>query len=356
MAVSAPERPRRAPAVLCGLCAGLATVLVVAAPAPAAAAGEDGEARMLLETAVAALDQPHVGRVSVVTFSEAGPRVAELVVRVGALGELELRRPTRWLLDAPGSGWMRTASGSQEAVPAAPGVWLDVDAVLAGWEATVGEPTRLDTGPATPVHLVRRRGAAVEEVVHVDLATGLPVRRETRGTDGEVLRIVAYTSLSQVSVAAPGAVATSAPTGPTQRAADVDGLLDDGYLVPGRLGAGFELVGVARHDDMAVTRYSDGLSVLSLYQQHGRLDPGSLDGATVRTVAGRDVWAWPGSEPLRLVWTSDAHTWTVVSDAPLEVIEDALVVLPGDHVGHDVPSRIARGMSRAWQGLRGVAG
>ena len=107
---------------------------------------------------------------------------------------------------------------------------------------------------------------------------------------------------------------------------------------------------------MAVARYGDGLSVLSVYQQHGRLDPAGLDGAVVRELAGRDVWTWPGGEPLRLVWTGGDRTWTVVSDAPLAVIEDAVGSLPGEHVGHDVTSRITMGMTRAWQWLRTVVG
>ncbi len=347
--VLAPRRHVAAVATAAVLAAGTAAGPAAAAdvsPAPLGA----GDARALLTAAAEALEHPHVGRVSVVSFTAAGPRVADLEVRVDAMGATELRRPTRWLLGGSAmTGWLRTSDDARTATPSAVGARLDVDVVLERWHATVGPPRGLDTGPATPVHLVRRAGSPVEEVVYIDDATQLPVRRETRGVDGEVLRVVAYTSVAMVDLGAPAAVAAPAPASGGMA---VGGLADAGYEVPAALGAGFTLLGAEHTDDMAVARYGDGLSVLSVYQQHGRLDASGLTDATVREIAGRHVWTWPGAEPLRLVWTGGDRTWTVVSDAPVAVIEDAVASLPGDHVGHDVPSRISRGIARAWQWLR----
>jgi sigma-E factor negative regulatory protein RseB len=245
-------------------------------------------------------------------------------------------------------------TGATAVTPAATGARLEVDAVLQRWEATVGAPRELDTGMATPVHLVRRSGAAIEEVVYVDEATSMPVRRETRDADGAVLRVVAYTSLSLLDAGSPAAVPTTTGGGPGPGPPDLEALAADGYEVPESLDAGFHLLSAGHHQGMVVARYGDGLSVLSVYQQLGRLDPSELDGATVEAVAGRHVWVWPGSEPLRLVWTGGGRTWTAVSDAPLEVVEDAISSLPGDRVGHDVPSRISRGVARALEWLRDV--
>lgn len=355
----APERPRRWSVV------ALATIVLLVVAAAEVGAEEaigtgnvpaplgSGDAAELLRATASSLDRPHVGRVSVVTFSAAGPRVADLDVRVDAMGMMELRRPTVWLVGGPAGAWLRSPHGALDVTPVATGTRLDVPAVLANWAASVGPPRSLDTGPATPVHLVRRSGAAVEEVVYVDHATSLPVRRETRAADGAVLRVVAYTSLSMVELGGPSAVAPSSVV-PRDAVVDVEALAADGYDVPRRLDGGFELLGAEHADGMAVARYGDGLSALSVYQQHGRLDPSRLAGSTVRTLAGRHVWTWPGSEPLRLVWTGDDRTWTAVSDAPLEVVADAVASLPGEQVGHDVPSRIARGLSRAWDWLRGL--
>lgn len=342
--------------LVCGVAAAAVTVSGVGTEALATttAAGQDGEtgARQLLSAAAASLGQPHVGRVSIVTFSSAGPRVADLDVHVDAMGTVELRRPTRWLLGGPTDSWLRTVTGAAAVAPASRGSRLEVDAVLQRWDATVGAPRELDTGTATPVHLVRRSGAAIEEVVYVDEATSIPVRRETRDADGAVLRVVAYTSLSLLDGSSPAALRPTTMTGAGPGPPDLHALAEDGYEVPASLEAGFHLLSAGHRQGMVVARYGDGLSVLSVYQQHGRLDPSDLDGATVEVVAGRHVWAWPGREPLRLVWTGGDRTWTAVSDAPLEVVEDAIGSLPGDRVGHDVPSRISRGMARAVDWLR----
>lgn len=361
-----PRRPGRRPGLAhrwCVVGVLAAAILVPFVAAVPADAGDDepsmpaplgsGDPRQLLTATVAALEQPHVGRVSVITFSSAGPRVADLDVRVDAMGGMELRRPTRWLVGGPGEGWLRTSTGAVSATPVATGARMDVDAVLDHWDATVGPPRGLDTGPATPVHLVRRSGAAVEEVLYVDHVTALPVRRETRGADGQVLRVVAYTSLTRVDVGGPAEVQPADLAGSPGRA-QLAAIVDAGYDVPRTLAAGFDLVELELGEGMAVARYGDGLSVLSVYQQHGRLDPSQLHGASVLTVAGRDVWTWPGSEPLRLVWTGEDRTWTAISDAPLPVVSDALASLPGEHVGHDTPSRIVRGLARAWDWLRGL--
>ncbi len=357
---SGPGSPADGRARMLLVCGVAAVVTVAALGTEALAAtstsGQVGttDARQLLSAAAASLEQPHVGRVSIVTFSSAGPRVADLDVSVDAMGNMELRRPARWLLGGPASSWLRTVPGAVAGTAASTGARLEVDVVLQRWDATVGSPRELDTGMATPVHLVRRSGAAIEEVVYVDHTTSLPVRRETRDADGEVLRVVAYTSLSLLDVGSPAMAPTATGAGPGPP--DLAALAADGYEVPESLDAGFHLLSAGHHQDMVVARYGDGLSVLSVYQQHGRLDPSELDAATVEVVAGRHVWAWPGSEPLRLVWTGGDRTWTAVSDAPLEVVEDAIGSLPGDRIGHDVPSRISRGLARGLEWLRDLVG
>lgn len=353
-------RPRlRAPAA-----AVLGGALLLWAP-PVAGAGEaaspeplgSGDPRAVLEALLAGTTRPHVGRVTVVSFTAVGPRVADLDVRVGAMGEVELRRPTRWLVAGRDTSWVRTTTGATTVAPLAAGLGMDADAVLAGWDATVGPPRTLDTGSATPLHLTRRTGAAVEEVLYVDRETSVPVRRETRDAHGTVLRVVAYTELAEVEMAGSAPLAIG-PSGdePTLDPARVDALRDRGYELPVQLDAGFALLTVDEHDEVVAARYGDGLSVMSVYQQLGMLDPDELDGARIEHLAGRDVWTWPGREPTRLVWTGDDRTWTVVTDAPAAVIEDAVAALPGDLVAHDVPSRIRRGLARLWRWLDGGGG
>lgn len=360
MTVSRPA-PRTAAAGLALVVAWAALLPPVSAPAVAGvvrgggesadaaarAAVDEQEARVLLERSVRAVRSlVHVGEVTVVTFGRGGPEVSSSSVRIGPLGRVELRRPARWLLGAQtGPTLVRTGAGRDSVAPASGAARLDVDAALAGRAASVGDEVELDTGPAVPVVLRREVGPAVQDILFVDRATGLLVRRETRDADGDVLRVVAFTRLSTVPTSAPAAVLRSSDAVADTRPADTSSRARD---LPPVLAGGFRRVATGGDQGTAAARYSDGLSVLSVYRQRGLLDLDALDGAEVVSVAGRHVWTWPGSEPLRMVWTGAGSTWTAVTDAPLEVVEDTIRSLPGDLVGHDLPSRLRRGLLRAW--------
>jgi len=311
------------------------------------AAVDEDAARTLLERSVRAVRSlVHVGEVTVVTLGRRGPEVSSSSVRVGPMGRVELRRPARWLLGAQsGPTLVRTGAGRDSVAPAGGAALLDVEAALAGRAVSVGDEVELDTGPAVPVVLRREIGPPVQDTLFVDVETGLLVRRETRDADGEVLRVVAFTRLATVPTSAPSAVLRPAGDGVGGAATETAAGTWDLPLV---LAGGFQRVATGGDQDMTAARYSDGLSVLSVYRQRGLLDLDALQSAEVVHVAGRDVWTWPGSEPLRMVWTGAGSTWTAVTDAPLEVVEDALRVLPGDLVGHDLPSRLRRGLLRAW--------
>jgi hypothetical protein len=293
--------------------------------------------------------------VGIVSFTDDGPRVAELDVTVES-GEVVLREPVRVLIGSAGLTEHLLDADAGHRVPTAP-LGLDVEAILDRWEVEVLPSVELDTGPATPIQMVRAHGAAIHEVLYVDRATGIAVRRETRDAEGDVLRVVAYTWLHAAPHAADGSGDTAAhaethdPSPDGALAAQLAAASEHGFVVDRGLGAGFELVAVRVEESMAVARYGDGLSVLSIYQQHGSLDADALEGAAVRHVAGRDVFSWPGREPVRYVWTGDDRTWIAVSDAPAPVIEGALASLPGDLVGHDAPHRLRRGLDRVWDFL-----
>lgn len=346
----------------------VAAAIVVALWSPGVGARADGEAadagevgpsrdqqaserdvRAMLDRARAAMAAPHSGRVTTISFTESGPRVAELEVVVRDADAM-LRRPARVIV---GPSSLRAAMGADgdlrgQRVPASP-LGFDVDAILARWEVAVGPRTSLDTGPAVPVHLVRRSGSAIRETLFVDVDSGMAVRRETRAADGRVLRVVAYTRLAPAEAAARPGGGDAWGAGPTGMASGHAAATAAGFDVPLALDAGFVLVAVEIEGDTAIARYSDGLSVVSIYQEPGALDHDTLHGGVVRHVAKRDVWTWPGLEPVRFVWTGDGRTWTAISDAPAPVIEDALAPLPGDLIGHDAPSRVRRGLTRVWR-------
>lgn len=350
----------RVAAAAAGALALALALTLSAAPAGVADEHTDAEAAALLGRARVMAASPHSGSVTVVSFTDRGPRVAQLAVEVEG-DEVRLRRPTVVILDPDGETDDDAVVADVEAgqtVPTSP-LGLEVDVILDRWDVTVGRTAVLDTGPAVPLHLVRARGTAVRETIFLDEETGVPVRRETRDADGRVLRVVAYTQLTvgeSAGVAGPdpgsGYLLERLVTARTGLEEAYDDAVAAGFDVARDLGAGFELVTVdrlGRELETAVARYTDGLSVLSVYQVSGSLDPDTLEGAEIHHVAGRDVWTWPGREPLRYVWTGDSRTWTAVSDAPAPVIEGALEALPGDLVGHDATHRLRRGLDRVWE-------
>jgi len=73
--------------------------------------------------------------------------------------------------------------------------------------------------------------------------------------------------------------------------------------------------------------YTDGLSSLSLFVQHGRLAPGALAGYRTVTWDGIPVRIADGW-PVRAVWESDATVVTLIGDASTDEIQAVVQALP----------------------------
>ena len=89
--------------------------------------------------------------------------------------------------------------------------------------------------------------------------------------------------------------------------------------------------------------YSDGLSMVSVFEQHGNL-PATLPGWRKTKVNGHVVFA---AEPDQrsLTWSGRGMVYTVVADAPAQTVEAVVGALP-----HDGPTgfwkRMSRGITR----------
>jgi sigma-E factor negative regulatory protein RseB len=89
--------------------------------------------------------------------------------------------------------------------------------------------------------------------------------------------------------------------------------------------------------------YSDGLSVVSVFEQRGHL-AARLDGWRKATVNGHEIFV---AEPDQrsLTWSSRGMVYTVMADAPAGTVDAVVGVLP-----HDAPAgfwkRMSRGMAR----------
>jgi sigma-E factor negative regulatory protein RseB len=160
----------------------------------------------------------------------------------------------------------------------------------------------------------------------------------------------------RVADAAPavsGSVPTGVPAdpeGPWTEAlsrAQLLALRSSGWQVPTVLPGGLSLFTGAQTITSTGTvlglGYSDGLSVVSVFEQRGNL-AARLDGWQKTTVEGHVVYA---AEPDQrsLTWSSRGMVYTVMADAPTQVVDAVVGALP-----HDGPpgfwKRISRGFAR----------
>ena len=186
----------------------------------------------------------------------------------------------------------------------------------------------------------------------LDDATKLPLEREVYDTAAHVISRDVFIN---VRFAKPG----SAPAG-TGASADPQGPWTDpfsqaqllalrarGWLVPAQLPGGLSLFTGAETEASTGTvldlGYSDGLSVISVFEQRGQL-PASLAGWRKTTVAGHPIFV---AEPDQrsLTWSGRGMVYTVVADAPTQTVDAVVGALP-----HDKPpgfwKRMTRGMVR----------
>jgi sigma-E factor negative regulatory protein RseB len=116
-----------------------------------------------------------------------------------------------------------------------------------------------------------------------------------------------------------------------------------GWQVPSGLPSGLSLFTGARTQAGTGTvldlGYSDGLSMVSVFEQHGKL-PAALPGWRKTKVSGHVVFA---SDPDQrsLTWSGRGTVYTVVADAPAQTVDAVVGALP-----HDGPTGFWKRMSR----------
>ena len=191
----------------------------------------------------------------------------------------------------------------------------------------------------------------------LDDATRLPLERQVFDSAAHVIGQDVFIKVrfagqgSAAANVAPASAGASAArqrlwTGPLSQA-QLLALRASGWQVPPQLPGGLSLFTAA--ETKASTGivldlgYSDGLSVVSVFEQRGNL-AAKLAGWRRTTVAGHVVFA---AEPdLRsLTWSGRGMVYTVMADAPAQTIDAVVGALP-----HDGPTgfwkRMSRGLNR----------
>jgi sigma-E factor negative regulatory protein RseB len=119
-------------------------------------------------------------------------------------------------------------------------------------------------------------------------------------------------------------------------------LRDGGWQVPAELPGGLSLFTGAktRAETGAVLDlgYSDGLSMVSVFEQRGKL-PAALPGWRKTKAGGHVVFALPDQR--LLTWAGHGMVFTMVADAPSQTVDAAVGALP-----HDGPAGFLKRMSR----------
>lgn len=354
-------RPAVAAAALAGVAASLLPVPTAGQPAPPVAqtterAADDATLALLDRAVAAAASVPMRGQLTVASFGLGGPQITTVEVARRADGRLRATRQGAWELgrDDDGSYLRSPRTGTLLKLGGVERRSFDRERFLTNYRLDDGGTIELDTGPARTLLVTAHRDGVVREVLHVDDATGLVVRRETFEDDGAPVRVVAYTEVevddsvrARSRLASEGLELETVALSPVER----QSLVDRGVPAEAALPGGFELVDAAEVESVTVPTvhlvYSDGLYTLSVYVQLGRLATAATEDAVALSLPdGGAVWRWPGSEPRRVVWSGDGLTFTALTDAPTSTLLLAVGGLPNEPAPSTL-ARVARGLSRA---------
>ncbi|MFC7327656.1 sigma-E factor regulatory protein RseB domain-containing protein [Marinactinospora rubrisoli] len=260
------------------------------------------------------------------------------------------------VVNRPGEGVSFSTPDAAPVLKAAPSP-LDADGKLLDLLRTNYEVVRAGTGTvcerrATIVE-ARRGDGTVAGRFWVDEATGLLLRRETFDSDGQVAQVSTFVSIDFDPPARTLTTEDGAePWGDVITSEERADLRGDGWRLPDRLTDTVVLV-EARTTGRGADRvvhlcYSEGISVISVFVQRGRLaaDPGPEDAAGLRPEQrdGRTVYVSESGQERRL-WEDDGFVYTIMADAPPEQVDVAVDALASPD-GAEILTQVGRGFGR----------
>jgi sigma-E factor negative regulatory protein RseB len=198
----------------------------------------------------------------------------------------------------------------------------------------------------------RRDDGSLAARFWLDATTRLPLEREVFDSGAHVISEDVFINV-RITPQAPSAApvdGVAVPQGPWPDPLSAPQLLSmrgRGWVIPVGLPQGLSLFTGAQAATSTGTvldlGYSDGLSVVSLFEQRGNL-AAKLAGWQKTTVAGHVIYA---AEPDQrsLTWSSRGMVYTVIADAPAQTVDAVVGALP-----HDAPpgfwKRMSRGLAR----------
>lgn len=308
-------------------------VVAVQTAAPAQPSG-DGE-RLLHDAQTANAHQSYAGVLSVDWSDNAGTEHhAEAFTHV-VDGQVEV-----------GGGNSRVLSEGNQRWVGAPGAW----ALVVGASSRAASPPSADANwdlQTAPGPIVASRATTV--VVAADPSSGTPrarffidstsgtlLRRDVLDARGRLVRDVRFEALLPLG-------GTLQPVHPRTTTADEPVTLPSvpsGYEAPRSIGRGFRLLGRYRQPDGTIQfYYGDGIFTLSLFEQEGTIDWGSLPPGTSMAVNGDQARVYETPMSSVAVWSHHGLVVTAISDAAPDQVLGALRSTSGGGGGdvlHDV--------------------
>lgn len=300
---------------------GLLAVAVVALPGDPASAGQDPET-LLRDAREASEDVSLAGVVEVrwregdrVHVERTNARSRGDAFVVGRGGNIAFGTDSeRWAADDGVATRWGHIDGGQPPRPAAT------------WDLAIATDPVPVAGRDTYVIVARNDDGEPRARFYVDQELGLLLRRDVLRSDGVLQRSVRFTHITANE--APPAVPPVPPGSPGPTATDDVG---PRFVAPERLDPGFVLLGQYEHPDGTVQLfYGDGLFSLSVFEQPGALDWSSLpDGGRSGEIDGEQARSYATAAGTVVVWGRDDLVMTGVSDAPLEVAQEAIADIDG---------------------------
>lgn len=191
--------------------------------------------------------------------------------------------------------------------------------------ATVG-------GRAADVVEVRRADGTAAARFWIDRSEHLLLRREILDPAGHLVQASAFVSVDyrHDDLGRPGPAAKP-PWGDRLDDPRIAALRRSGWPIPRALPGGLSLYAARRggrpNTPVLHLEYSDGLSVVSLFVQRGRLDDTRPAGWR-RVERDRGVLYVSGTVQPRVMWAARGYVYTVIADAPAGTTERVVAALP----------------------------
>ncbi|GAB3487665.1 hypothetical protein GCM10027440_33570 [Nocardiopsis coralliicola] len=352
-----PHDGATALAVIC--CAVLLSLLLTASASPSAAQrpadGRD-DGMPLLDRAASAAESVAYDGVQSVGGAGAPVRTVEVVHRPGA-GTV--------LSGEDGPDDPRTSADRR--IRERPGLDERALSALADhYRVTEAGSGQVSGRTATVVAALRADGSTAGRF-WIDDATGLPLRREATDARGAVVHYAEFTRFDAGGggtgdgsgaglLSTGGGQGGDDPWSEALSADDVAALRGEGWSVPGHLAWNLRLVDVrAKHQERGPVLhlgYTDGLTVVSVFAERGRLgeSAGTAAGLHAVQTGGGVVYTGESGQPRRM-WEADGYVYTLMSAAPEESVAQAAEALPAPD-GAGFWNRVARGFERfgTWLG------